>query len=117
MPQEEQHEILTKFHSSPYGGHFESKKIAEKVLQSRFFWPNLYKDSHKYVQSYDGFQRVGTISRRNEIPLNNIQEVEIFDVWAIELHGTVSSFVWKIVHPSCRRLCIKVGKGDRYREK
>ena len=37
VPQEEQHEILTKCHSSPYGGHFGSQKTTQKVLKSGFF--------------------------------------------------------------------------------
>ena len=67
-------------HLSPYGGHFGTQKIAQKVLQSGFFWPSLIKDSHRYVQGCDRCQRVGSISRRNEMLLNNIHEVEIFDV-------------------------------------
>ena len=31
--------------------------------------------------------REGNISKRNEMPLNNIQEVEIFDVWGIDFMG------------------------------
>ena len=87
VPQEEQYEILTKCHFSPNGGHFGSQKTTQKVLQFGFFWPNLFKDSHKHVQSYDRCQRVGTITRRNEMPLNNIQEVEIFYVWGIDFMG------------------------------
>ena len=87
VPQEEQHEIRTKCHSSPYGGHFGSKKTAQKVLQFGFFWPSLFKDSHKHVQSCDRCQRVGIISRRNEMPLINIQEVENVDVWGIDFMG------------------------------
>ena len=49
VPQEEQLEILSKCHSSPYGGHFGSQKIAQKVIQYRFFWLNLLKDSHQHV--------------------------------------------------------------------
>ena len=30
---------------------------------------------------------MGNISRRNEMPLNNIQEVEIFVVWGIDFIG------------------------------
>ena len=32
-------------------------------------------------------QRMGNISRKHEIPLNNILEVELFDVWGIEFMG------------------------------
>ena len=57
------------------------------MLKSGFFWPSLFKDSHQHVQNCDRCQRVGNISKRNEMPLNNIQEVEIFDVWAIDFMG------------------------------
>ena len=53
VPQEEQLEILSKCHSSPYGGHFGSQKTAQKVLQSRFFCPSLFKDCHQHVQNCD----------------------------------------------------------------
>ena len=86
-PQDKQLEILSKCHSSPYGGHFGSQKTAQKVLQFGFFWPSLFKDSHQHVQNCDRCQRVGNISRRNEMPLNNIQEVEIFNVWGIDFMG------------------------------
>ncbi|XP_017973205.1 PREDICTED: uncharacterized protein K02A2.6-like [Theobroma cacao] len=32
-------------------------------------------------------QRVGNISRRHEMPLNNFLEIEIFDVWGIDFMG------------------------------
>ncbi|XP_062109054.1 uncharacterized protein LOC133819743 [Humulus lupulus] len=37
--------------------------------------------------SYDRCQCVGNISRRHELPLTNILEVEIFDVWGIDFMG------------------------------
>lgn len=36
-------------------------------------------------------QKVGNISRKNEMPLNNIQEVELFDVWGINFIGPFPS--------------------------
>ncbi|XP_061356384.1 uncharacterized protein LOC133300814, partial [Gastrolobium bilobum] len=36
-------------------------------------------------------QRTGNISRRHEMPLNNIQEVEIFDVWGMDFMGPFPS--------------------------
>ena len=98
MPQEAQHEILSKFHSSPYGGHFGS----QKVLQSGFLWPSLFKDSHRYVQGCDKCQRVGSMSNRNEMLLRNIHEVESL------MYG---------IHPPCSRLCVKMGTDKFYIEK
>ena len=73
------------------------QKISQKVLQSGFFffffffWPTLFKDCHKFVQSCDRCQRVGNISRWNEMPPNNILEVEIFGVWGMGFMGPFPS--------------------------
>ena len=39
----------------------------------------------------DACQRIGNIIRRNEKPLTNILEVEIFDVWSIDFMGPFPS--------------------------
>ncbi|XP_057452474.1 uncharacterized protein LOC130744303 [Lotus japonicus] len=44
-------------------------------------------DSRAFVESCDICYRTGNISRRNEMPLKNILEVELFDVWGIDFMG------------------------------
>ena len=83
--------ILQHCHSSPYGGHYGGFRTAAKVLQSGFFWPSLFKDAHEFARMCDRCQRVGNISQRHEMPLNNILEVEIFDVWGIDFMGPFPS--------------------------
>ncbi|XP_062093825.1 uncharacterized protein LOC133799849 [Humulus lupulus] len=61
VPEQEMEDILRHCHSSPCGGHFGGNRTASK--------------------------RVGNISRRNEMPLTNILEVELFDVWGIDFMG------------------------------
>ncbi|XP_042046613.1 uncharacterized protein LOC121792653 [Salvia splendens] len=39
------------------------------------------------VERCDSCQRAGNISWRNEMPMNNIHEVELFDVWGIDFMG------------------------------
>ena len=73
------------------GGHFSGQRIAAKVLQSGFYWPTLLKDANSFVKTYDRCQKIGNISRKNEMPLNSILEVELFDVWGIDLMGPFSS--------------------------
>jgi len=84
VSEEEARSILWHCHNSPYGGHYNGERTAAKVLQSGFYWPNIFKGSHAYVKHYDKCQRTGSISRRNEIPLQNILEVEVFDCWGID---------------------------------
>ncbi|KAL4281438.1 hypothetical protein GQ457_03G017890 [Hibiscus cannabinus] len=93
IPEEEQQLILEQCHSTPYGGHFGRNRTAAKVLQSGLYWPTLHIDAQLFCQQCDRCQRTGNISRRNEMPLQNILEVELFDVWGINFMGPfLSSF-------------------------
>ncbi|CAL2255753.1 unnamed protein product [Prunus armeniaca] len=87
VPEEEMEDILRHCHTFACGGHFGASKTAAKVLQSGFFWPTLFKDAYAFVAACDRCQRTGNISSRNQMPLNNILEVELFDVWGIDFMG------------------------------
>jgi len=87
VPHEETRSILEHCHSSAYGGHASFSKTAAKVLQCGFFWPSIFKDAKTLVMSCDKCQRTGNITNRNEMPLNSILEVEVFDVWGIDFMG------------------------------
>uniref|UniRef100_A0A803QNX7 Integrase catalytic domain-containing protein n=1 Tax=Cannabis sativa TaxID=3483 RepID=A0A803QNX7_CANSA len=83
---EEVASIIEHCHSSPYGGHFGGQRTTTKVFQLRYYWPSIFKDAHNFA-SCDRCQRVGNISVRNEMPLNCILEVELFDIWGIDFMG------------------------------
>ena len=83
--------ILTHCHSLKCRGHFGGNKITAKELQSRFYWPSLFKDAHVFVSTCDRCQRIGNISRRDEGPLKGILEVELFNVWGIDFMGPFPS--------------------------
>ena len=91
MSQEEAKSILWHCHNSPCGGHYGGDKIAAKDFQFGFFWPTLFKDAHHHVLHYDQCQRICGISRRSEMPLQNIVEVEVFDCWWIDFVGLFPS--------------------------
>ena len=78
-------------HSLEVGGHFGSSKTASKVLKSGFWWTNLFKDAREFVLRCDRCQRMGNISKKHEMPLKGILEVEIFDVWGIDFMGPFPS--------------------------
>nr|GEZ28902.1 hypothetical protein [Tanacetum cinerariifolium] len=80
-------DILAHCHSYAYGGHFGSTKTGHKVLQSGFFWPTIFKDARSFVKACTRCQQVGGISRRDQMPMNPILVVEIFDVWGIDFMG------------------------------
>ncbi|CAM8923482.1 unnamed protein product [Rhodiola kirilowii] len=87
VAEEEMRNILYHCHSSHYGGHGSGAKMTSKVLQSGFYWPTLFRDAHNFVKACDQCQRSGNISKRNEMPQQNILPVEIFDVWCIDYMG------------------------------
>ncbi|RVW62666.1 Pro-Pol polyprotein [Vitis vinifera] len=58
-----------------------------KVLQSGFTWPSLFKDAHIMCRSCDRCQRLGKLTKRNQMPMNPILIVELFDVWGIDFMG------------------------------
>ena len=84
---DEAQSILWHCHNSPYGGHYNGVRTATKILQSGFYWPTIFKDAHIHAQSCDSCQRSGGIGKRDEMPLQNIQEVEVFDCWGIDFVG------------------------------
>jgi hypothetical protein len=87
VPEYKQQEILRKYHGSAYGGHHAGDRTAQKVLKSGFYWPTLFKDARRYVLSCDECQRVGNISRRNEMPMNYTLVIEPFDCWGFDFMG------------------------------
>ena len=54
----------------------------------------LHQDAHGFAKSCDKCQRDGGISRKQELPLNPILVIELFDVWGVD------EFSWDEVH-SC----------------
>nr|GEW72384.1 cysteine-rich RLK (receptor-like protein kinase) 8 [Tanacetum cinerariifolium] len=52
-----------------------------KVLDSGFYGPTIIKEAHTLVRICEACQKTG---KRDEMPLNNIQICEIFDIWGID---------------------------------
>ena len=93
VPEEEMESILNNCQALACGGHFEGNRTTAKVLQSRFYWPTLCKDAHHFLSTCDKWQKKGSISKRDEPPLQPILDVELFDIWGMDFMGPfLSSF-------------------------
>ena len=79
--------MLEACRSSPVGGHHSGIRTAHKILQCGYYWPTLHQDAHGFAKACDKCQRDGGISRKQELPLNPILVIELFDVWGIEFIG------------------------------
>lgn len=78
-------------HASAYGGLTSTDKTVAKILQVDLYWPNIFKDVHSFIKRCYWCEHIGNISKRNEMPINNILEVEIFDFWGIYFMGPYPS--------------------------
>ncbi|XP_048623798.1 uncharacterized protein LOC106393666 [Brassica napus] len=83
--------ILHHCHGSSYAGHFATFKTVSKILQAGFWWPTMFRDAQAYIARCDACQRLGNISKRNEMPQNYILEVEVFDCWGVDFMGPFPS--------------------------
>ncbi|GJW77463.1 reverse transcriptase domain-containing protein [Tanacetum coccineum] len=79
--------ILDQCHHGPTSGHYGPNTTAKKVLDSGFYWPTIIKETHTQVRLCEACQKTGNISKRDEMPLNNIQVCKIFDIWGIDFMG------------------------------
>ena len=57
--QDEVLDILKACHDEPCCVHFAEKRTAYKILNLGYYWPSIFKDSKKYVRSYDTCQWMG----------------------------------------------------------
>ncbi|GJY54608.1 putative nucleotidyltransferase, ribonuclease H [Tanacetum coccineum] len=79
--------ILAHCHSGLTGGHHSASVTARKVYESGFYWPSIFKDAKEYVMKCDACQRSRNIASKSEMPQNNIQVCEDFDVWGLDFMG------------------------------
>ena len=79
VPNEDQIGVLTFCHSEACGGHFSTRKTADKILQAGFYWPTLFKECFEFCKTCARCQQLGGVTRRNMMPLTPILIIEIFD--------------------------------------
>ena len=97
--------VLEACHSSHACGHQSGIRTADNILQCGYYCPTMYQDAHEFSKACDRCQRDGGISRKQEIPLNLILVIELFDVWGIDFMGLFVSSHGMKVHSSSSRLC------------
>jgi len=49
--------VMRELHEGPSRGHFATKITQKNILDTRYWWPIMYKDVHDYYKSYDACQR------------------------------------------------------------
>lgn len=80
VPEVEMLSVLEACHSSPFGGHHSGIRTARKILQCGYYWPTIHQDAHEFAKACDRCKGDDDISRKQELPLNLILVIELFDV-------------------------------------
>ena len=55
-----------------------------------YYWPTIFRDAKRYVQSFDSYQRMGLPNRLDQIPLQPQLVVEPFDRRALDFVGPIN---------------------------
>ena len=61
-----------------------ARMTVDLILQSGFYWPTISKDAQCFYIECLQSQAVLDISKRDEMPMRPILEVEIFNLWEID---------------------------------
>jgi transposase InsO family protein len=72
------------------GGHVGGNATMHKVLQDGLWWAMLFKDAKEYAISCDVCQGVGKTSRRDELPLQPVLDLQGFEKWVVDFIGPIN---------------------------
>ncbi len=70
-------------HKGVDGGHFSSKIIVCKILDTKCWWPIMHKDVFQYCQDCDNYQRTGNLIHSNIAKLVTSLPTEPFMKWGL----------------------------------
>ncbi|XP_038887143.1 uncharacterized protein LOC120077333 [Benincasa hispida] len=93
VPDEESESVLSFCHQMVCDRYFSPKKTGGKVLDGGLIWNSPFAYCFAFCKSCERYQRLGSLSKRNEMPLNSILVGETFDVWGMDIMGP-SFFIW-----------------------
>ncbi|WMV50054.1 hypothetical protein MTR67_043439 [Solanum verrucosum] len=114
LPEVELQEILEACHAWSASGLHVSIRITSKVLQYGYYYYTMFRDFHAFCKFCVQCQMQGSIFRRHELPMSQIPEIELFDVWRIDFMGPFPSSFGKKIQLTCSRLCVQVVGGNSF---
>lgn len=81
--------VMQEFHEGDYGGHLYWKTIANKILRDGYYWPTLFLDIHKMVNSCHKCQLFKGKRKLLPLPLKPISVESHFQQWGLDFIGEI----------------------------
>ena len=55
--------VMREVHKGIYRNHSGSRSLVHKLIQARYYWPTMQKDTQAYVKTCDKYQRFSNVIR------------------------------------------------------
>eukprot|EP00253_Pinus_taeda_P002787 PITA_02787 len=82
--------VLQELHDGPAGGHFGADTTAHKIIHAGYYWPTLFRDTHKYVRKCRSCQISSGRQRKPAFPLQLVDIEQPFDQWGLDIIGEIT---------------------------
>ncbi|GJX06713.1 reverse transcriptase domain-containing protein [Tanacetum coccineum] len=79
--------VLREAHFGSCGAHAGARSIAQKVARLGYYWPTMYQDATKIVETYHKCQRHAPTIRQPQCELTRISSPWPFHQWGIDIVG------------------------------
>lgn len=84
LREDEVFDIMKACHDGHCSGHFADHKTGHKILQTSYYWPTIFKDITKFVQTCESCQIMGHPRQSDETPLHPQLVIEPFEQWVLD---------------------------------
>jgi hypothetical protein len=81
--------VLKELHEGIVGRHFVVDNIAKKILDVKYWWLILFKDTHDFNKSYDSCQKIGRFKTKSLAMLITTLPKEPFMKWGLDFIGPI----------------------------
>eukprot|EP00253_Pinus_taeda_P027185 PITA_27185 len=86
----EAQKVLQELHDGPVGGRFGADTTAHKIIHAGYYWPTLFRDTHKYVRKCLNFQTSSGRQRKSAFPLQPVNIEQPFEQWGLAIIGEIN---------------------------
>jgi hypothetical protein len=81
--------VLKERHEVVDGGHFAVDINVKKILDARYWWPSLFKDTHDFCKSCDSCQKIRGLKTKSLAKLVTTFLEEPFMKWGLDFIGPI----------------------------